>query len=190
MFQLRALEQFVRPRAAVCEICAAPLGDPHGHAVELQREQARCVCQACALLFRDSPSRFRTVPDRVQRLTISDEEWASLQLPVQLSYLILREQRCRAFHPSPAGAIEAAVADEAWSTLLLHHPQLQSLAPQVEALLSYQKRGSAGVRFIVPVDACWELLRLVQRSWRGFSGGDVGPAIEGFLAGIEQRRRP
>jgi hypothetical protein len=190
MFQLRALQRFVRPPQAVCEICAAPLGDAHGHVLELEREQPRCVCHACALLFHASPSRFRTLPDRVERLAISDEEWASLQLPVQLSYLILREERCRAFHPSPAGAIEAAIGDEAWAALLAHHPRLQSLTPQVEALLSYQKRGSAGARFIVPIDTCWELLRLVQRSWRGFNGGDVWPAIDDFLAGIEQRRRP
>lgn len=170
MFHLRALERFVRPPAAVCEICAAPLGEPHQHVLELQRGEPRCVCHACAILFRDSTSRFRTVPDRVQRLSISDEDWACLQMPVRLSYLVVQNERCLAFHPSPAGAIEAAVDDTAWTALRARHPQLESLAPQVEALLSYQKRGGAGLRLILPIDACWELSRLVQKTWRGFDG--------------------
>ncbi len=155
--------------------------------VELARAEPRCVCHACAILFRESRSRFCTVPDRVQRLAISDEDWASLGMPVRLSYLVVRDHRCLAFHPSPAGSIEAAVDDEAWAALCARHPALAALLPQVEALLSYRPRSGAGARFVVPIDTCWELNQLVRRTWQGFDGGDAWQAIETFIEGLEGR---
>ena len=42
--------------------------------------------------------------------------------------------------------------------------------------------------FLVPIDACYELVGIVRRHWKGFQGGEEAwRAIEGFFAGLRAR---
>ena len=56
-------------------------------------------------------------------------------------------------------------------------------------MLIRRREGSAE-GFIVPIDASYELVGRIRRSWRGFSGGDdVWREIDEFFARIAERAR-
>ena len=53
------------------------------------------------------------------------------------------------------------------------NPLLASLAPDVEALLVRDvKRQNCFECYIVPIDACYELVGRIRRRWKGFDGGE------------------
>jgi hypothetical protein len=61
-------------------------------------------------------------------------------------------------------------------------PELATLEPEVEALLVSRRES-----WIVPVDACYELVGRIKRTWRGFDGGsEAWREIDGFFAGLAQ----
>ena len=56
----------------------------------------------------------------------------------------------------------------------------------IEALLVYRRKGAAEA-WIVPVDACYELVGRIRRWWRGFDGGhEVNEEIERFFANLHE----
>ena len=70
-----------------------------------------------------------------------------------------------------------------------HGYDLATLADDVEAVLIRRREGSAE-GFIVPIDASYELVGRIRRSWRGFSGGDdVWREIDEFFARLADRAR-
>ena len=74
------------------------------------------------------------------------------------------------------------VAAPAWRQVADQRPELDHMAPEVEALLVNTARGHQE-HWIVPVDVCYRLVAVLRREWRGLSGGSaVWPAIEGFFA--------
>jgi hypothetical protein len=201
-----ALGRYLRPapRGAAdgdaCELCAAPLGDGHAHVVDLRRRAVRCACAACAVLFRDpgaGAGQFRTVPDRVlsdPERRLSDAEWAALEIPVGLAFLLRSGATGRwvAVYPGPAGAIESALPLEAWSTLSARLPLAAACEADVEALLVRAERGGGAPELLlVPVDRCYALAGRLRRVWRGFEGGAEARAeIDAFFAGLRARARP
>jgi hypothetical protein len=45
--------------------------------------------------------------------------------------------------------------------------------------------------FLVPIDACYELVGLVRMHWKGFDGGEEAwEAIDGFFDAVRDRSRP
>jgi len=57
----------------------------------------------------------------------------------------------------------------------------------VEALLLRRLAGRFEC-FLVPIDACYELVGRLRRHWRGFDGGDeVRSEIEAFFEGLRAR---
>jgi hypothetical protein len=159
-----------------CELCAAPIGETHRHVIEHGVRALKCVCPACAILF-SSAERYRTVPERVREVTLSDEAWAALGLPVKLAWIVAGE-KWAAFYPSPAGPVEATLAELP--------PELPALAPEVEALLVRRPEDA----LVVPIDACLELAGLVRRHWRGFHGGDeVRRRIDELFRTLRSRSR-
>jgi hypothetical protein len=199
MANLHALAAYTRRKVQTrpdgCELCGAALGDAHPHVVALEDAALRCACGACAVLFRDAGSgggRWRTVPDRVLRdgaFSPDDGEWAALEIPVGLAYVVNQTAGGRvAFYPSPAGPTPAPLGDEAWQRLAARTPLAGAVQDDVEALLLYRRRGQAAECFLVPVDACYELVGLVRRHWRGLSGGDAAwQAIDAFFDGLRAR---
>ena len=98
--------------------------------------------------------------------------------------------RTIAFYPSPAGATESALSLSAWCDVEAANPWVRSAAPDVEALLvrSRADMGSTYECFVVPIDACYELVGRIRLHWKGLDGGDVvRNEIERFFAEVAAR---
>lgn len=175
-----------------CELCGAVLDDRHAHLVDLETHTLRCTCRPCALLFTsaDAGNRYRTVPERVERLdvAIDDTEWQRLQIPVGIAFFFQPANTARAvaFYPGPAGATQSLLPLEDWEALASRHPRLAALAPDLEALLVRRRAPGGFDGFLVPIDRCYELVGRIRRHWRGFDGGEqVHAEIDGFFAGLD-----
>jgi hypothetical protein len=89
------------------------------------------------------------------------------------------------FYPSPAGATECLLPLDAWEDIERDHPEVASLQPDVEALLV---RVDPLEAFIVPIDACYELVGHLRRLWRGFDGGtEAHEQVRRFFARMGER---
>jgi hypothetical protein len=205
--RLRALLESRRRRAATerCEFCGAEIAPEHGHVVNVAQRALLCVCRPCYLLFTQDGAggaRFRAVPTRYLELpssTLSGSEWDALPLPVGVAFFFFNSLRASvtAFYPSPAGATESELPLESWQALVQAWPALATMAPDVEALLVRRSTSSPGSpmpeavdrdgAFLVPIDACYELVGTIRREWRGFQGGDAAwSAVDAFFARVRE----
>jgi hypothetical protein len=189
-----------KPRAApgeACEMCAEPVGDGHSHVVNLDSRQIMCTCRACWLLFTHQGAaggRYRAVPDRYlhdPRFGLGEAQWEALQIPVRVAFFFHNSDlgRVVAFYPSPAGATESLLPLEAWAEVVAANPAMTDLVPDVEALL-VRRAGEGFECFLVPIDACYQLVGLVRMHWKGFDGGqEAWDAIDGFFDAVKERSR-
>lgn len=183
-----------------CDMCAEPIAEHHQHVVNLQARNLMCTCRACYLLFTDQQAelRYRAVPDRY--LSFPDfvfdrTDWEDLQIPVGLAFLFRNSVQGRvvAFYPSPAGATESELPLQSWDQILAANPQLGELLPDVEALLIHRSDAGRGefVCHLVPIDACYELVGTMRKTWRGFDGGqEARAAMADFFATVQARSKP
>jgi hypothetical protein len=189
-----------RPRAApgeACELCAEPIGDGHSHVVNLDSRQIMCTCRACWLLFTHQGAaggRYRAVPDRYlfdPGFKLGEGAWEALQIPVRVAFFFSNSDlgKVAAFYPSPAGATESLLSLEAWADVVAANPVMTDLTPDVEALL-VRRAGDGFECYLVPIDACYELVGLVRMHWKGFDGGEEAwAAIDGFFDAVRERSR-
>ncbi len=198
---LEALRRFTqkqpsaRPVEEQCEMCGAPLATEHHHLVDLSRQALLCTCDACAILFVRGGAghdRYQLVPRRYLALPdfrMTDEQWDELMIPVNVVYIFQSTpaRRVIAFYPSPGGAMQSQLDLASWSTLINDNPILNELKPDVEALLINRVRDRREY-YIVPIDACYQLVGLIRSRWKGLSGGDtVWQAIEAFFVDIRKK---
>jgi Family of unknown function (DUF5947) len=190
---LEAPRQPVPAKGEMCEMCGAPLPAEHGHIVDMENRRLMCTCRPCHLLFTNpgaAQGKFRAVGGRYLPLTafaLNEGQWIALQIPVDVAFFLRNSAtgRVLAFYPSPAGATESGLPLEMWDEIVAANPVLSTLEPDVEALLISQRSGHA---WIVPVDACYELVGRIRRHWRGFEGGEEAwLEIEAFFAGLPAR---
>jgi hypothetical protein len=176
-----------------CELCGAAIAaDVHDHIADLDHRSLLCACRACHLLFTPDGAggrRFRAVPDRYLRLDL--EAWAAEHgaeallpgeraFPVSVVFFLRSSEleRVIAFYPGPAGATESLLPVGAGDAFEL-------LTPDVEALLVRDREG-----FVVPIDACYELVGQLRMLWRGFDGGrEATAALEQFFDDVRARAR-
>jgi hypothetical protein len=209
---LRRLVASRPPRAATveqCEFCSEEISATHGHVVDLNVRSLLCVCRACYLLFVTrgaAGGRYLSVPDRYEALPgvrLDTVGWEALQIPVGLACIFLNSSigRAVALYPSPAGATESLLPLDAWPDLLEAVPRLASMTEDVEALLvrppdrgpgradGARSSGHDGIEcYIVPIDACYELVGRLRRSWRGFQGGDEAwRDVNDFFARVQEQ---
>ena len=188
------------PRAGeVCELCAEPIPDDHGHLVDLVARTLLCACRGCHLLFLSEGaggSHFRSVPDRFLAfpdVALSPARWESLQLPVDVAFFFVNSSLARvaAFYPGPAGATESELPLDAWDDVVTANPRLGTLQPDVEAFLVRSRADGDGREcYIVPIDACYELVGHLRRLWRGFDGGPEAKAkLDAFFDDVRERAR-
>jgi hypothetical protein len=179
-------------------MCAEPVGGGHSHVVNLDSRQIMCTCRACWLLFTHQGAaggRYRAVPDRYLRdpaFQLGDGAWETLQIPVRVAFFFHNSDmgRMAAFYPSPAGATESLLPLEAWADVVAANPVMTDLVPDVEALL-VRHSGDGFECYLVPIDACYELVGLVRLHWKGFDGGqEAWAAIDGFFDAVRERSRP
>lgn len=190
----RAIRRATVPRGRSepgCELCAAGLPEVHRHVLDTGPGELMCVCQACALLFDQeaaSEGHYRLVPRR--RLRLGEVPTKGLGVPVGLAYFVPRADGAVVAHyPSPAGPTRWEVDPSAWRELVDRHPELDTIAADVEALLVNTNRGQRH-HWLVPVDDCFRLVALVRREWHGISGGSrVWPEIDRFFAELTEQRR-
>ena len=174
-----------------CGICDVALGPQHRHLVEPTSRRIECACLACALLFENQTGRYRLVPRDpilLDRFALEDAQWGALDLPIDLAFFFANSVSGKTvgFYPSPAGATESLLPLDAWQEIVQHNPRLGRMQPDVEALLVNRLRG-ANAYFIAPIDCCYELVGLVRKYWRGFSGGDeVWEKLDSFFASLRK----
>ena len=192
------LRQFARRRSSSerCELCSAELSTVHSHLLEPAKRQILCACEACALLFcGQSGAGYLRIPRRVSILedfAMSDMEWESLMIPINLAFFYHDSAagKVRAMYPSPAGATESLLSLESWQEIRAQNRALQAMEPDVEAFL-VNRVSSPAEYFIVPMDACFELVGIIRMHWRGLSGGtDVWKHIQDFFDRQRARSTP
>jgi hypothetical protein len=196
------LKRFVEPQAKPrsregCEFCGTEIAEQHSHAVNTETRTLMCVCRPCYLLFtREGAARgkYKAVPERylyAPGLILTDAQWNRLQIPVGMAFFFFNTSlgRTVVFYPSPVGATESLLSLETWDELARTNPLLATLAADVEALLvrNVQRRGNFEC-YIVPIDACYELVGRIRRRWKGFDGGeDAWKEIDAFFAEVRAR---
>ena len=178
-----------------CELCAGEIGDAHSHIVDLETRSIKCACRPCALLFTRegaAAGRFRTVPDRrlaVRGFELSLGQWDALQIPVSMAFFLRSsaDGDVHAFYPSPAGATESLLPLWSWADVEAANPVVSTAEPDVEAVLV--RVAPPGFEcFILPIDACYELVGHIRSLWRGFDGGrEVRDRVAEFLDGLRRR---
>ena len=109
-------------------------------------------------------------------------------IPVSVAFFLhnTAQDRVVACYPSPAGATESELTLDAWRTGIGAARLADELEPDVEALLV--RRGEPCL--LVPIDACYRLVGLVKRHWRGFDGGgEAWAAIDAHFAELRSLAR-
>jgi len=139
--------------------------------------------------FKSVPERYLAFPD----MTLSPQQWDALQIPVSIAFFFLNSSlgRVAAFYPGPAGATESELALDTWAEVARSNPELETLEPDVEALLVRSPPHQGGTEcYIVPIDACYELVGHLRTLWRGFDGGkEANSKIDEFFADVKARAR-
>lgn len=197
MNELRPLLRYARtkvapPPAPPCELCGAPLAAEHRHVVDLDSRAMQCSCRSCSVLFDQEGGRYRRVPDQVLLArSIPLQRWTPLGVPVRLAFVFYNSRLGRHFasYPSPAGTIESEIDSERFRELAEADPALQSLMPDVQALLAWAPRGSLELQcFVAPIDACYELSGICRTRWTGFDGGDdLRSELSAFFTRLRER---
>jgi hypothetical protein len=178
-----------------CEMCGTPVGSRHGHVIDVEHRSLMCACRACFLLFTREEAgggKYRAVPERFLHdpgRPLTQDEWRRLGIPVGSAFFLRGDTGVTAFYPSPAGATECLLDLDAWADLSAGHPLLSAAAPEVEAILIHDTGGDMEC-FLVPVDACYQLVGTVRLYWKGFDGGqEAHERIDAFFAGIRAQAR-
>jgi len=177
-----------------CQLCGRRLDElDHRHAVDTEQHALECVCTACWLLLepdRAGRARYRAVPDRVLRdpaFVLDLGAWNALEIPVSTAFFVRdsHADRVVALYPSPAGATESLLPLDAWDEFVATSRLAQELTPDVEAIVA-----RPGELFLVPIDACYELVGQLRRLWRGFDGGtEAHAALDAFFQRVRAKAR-
>jgi hypothetical protein len=182
------------PTGEACEMCGVAIADEHSHVVNLERRNLVCACRPCYLLFAPDGAgsgKFRAVPDcyRAAPGALSQAQWDSLQVPVGMAFFFRNSVlgHIVALYPGPAGATESLLDLHAWDGIAASMPLAAEMFDDVEALLVRRDREHDEM-YVVPIDACYELVGLLRMHWSGFDGGPEARAdIDGFFERVRAR---
>lgn len=188
------------PPGERCEMCAEPIASAehsHSHVVNVGSRVLLCTCRACYLLFtaENAALAYQAIPDRYlafPSFAVTSAQWDDLAIPVGIAFFFHNTPlgRTVAFYPSPAGATESELPLGAWDEIVAANPAVDTLVPDVEALLIRVADGGYEC-FLVPIDACYALVGHLRSGWRGFDGGsDVRRKLTEFFAEVRGRSRP
>ncbi len=197
------LRRFARARPPVerCELCSGEVSPEHEHLVEPTSHKLLCACQPCAILFDGQRNgKYKRVPHTVQTLQdfdMSDGQWDSLMIPIEMAFFFKSGPRGRvvALYPSPAGAVESLLPLDTWDDIQRANPVLKEMDADVVALLANRVGASRGSRsaeyYVIPIDECYKLVGLIRAHWRGLSGGtEVWREVGQFFDSLKRRSVP
>lgn len=179
-----------------CDVCGEQIGDEHGHLVDTQARNLMCACRGCYLLFVSEGAgggHFKAVPERYlafERFELAPSAWDALQIPVSVAFFFFNSSlgRVAAFYPGPAGATESELSLERWAEVVAANPEIATLQPDVEAFLVRAHPDGDAECYLVPIDACYELVGRLRQLWRGFDGGQEARAqLELFFDRVRAR---
>jgi len=197
--RIRASRAAPQPAGERCEMCSEAITDEHQHVVNLEGRQLMCVCRGCYLLFTDTAAelRYRAVPDRYLAFgdfALDRRAWEALQIPVGLAFFFHNSTlgRTVAFYPGPAGACESELDLQAWNDIRTTDSRVDTIAADTEALLVRvpEAETASPQAYLVPIDACYEIVGRLRLLWRGFDGGqDVRNYIDEFFGQLDDRSR-
>jgi Family of unknown function (DUF5947) len=174
-----------------CDLCGTELPADHRHLLQLEERRIDCACEACFALRSGDPE-YRPTGTRVvwlDELEMSDELWASFQIPIGLAFLMRSSavDRVAALYPSPAGATECELYLDSWNQLCADNPVLDGLETDGEALI-VNRLADPPQYAIAPIDDCYRLVGIVKTSWEGISGGaGLERAIASFFDELRER---
>ncbi|MEO6318100.1 MAG: DUF5947 family protein [Acidimicrobiales bacterium] len=184
-----------RPRPGErCDMCGELVPDEHEHVVNTDSRNLMCTCRGCWLLFTSNGSgggKYLAVPDRYLSLDlqVAPERWEELQIPVSVAFFFVNSVQgaVAAFYPSPAGATESLLPLDAWDRLLVDNEALRSMEADVEALI-VRRDDKHDDAYLVPIDACYELVGELRRLWKGFDGGtEARGAMDAFFDRLQEK---
>jgi hypothetical protein len=192
----RFLTRKAPPIGEACDLCGVPIAERHAHVVALEARRLLCSCRACFLLFTHEGAaggKYRAVPERYRRLSdarVSEAQWDALQVPVGIAFFFTNSAlgRTVGFYPSPAGATESELPLDTWAAIVAANPELATLEPDVEALLVQRRPDGTLEAHLAPIDACYELVGIIRRHWKGFDGGtEARDRIAAFFVSLGDR---
>lgn len=185
-----------RPRPGErCDMCGEMVPDEHEHVVNTDSRNLMCTCRGCWLLFTSDGAgggKYRAVPDRylnLGALSFAPGAWDELSLPVSVAFFFFNStmNAVAAFYPSPAGATESLLPLDAWARLVGDNEMLATMEADVEALI-VRRDDSHDDAFLVPIDACYELVGELRRLWKGFDGGtEAHDAMNKFFVTLAEK---
>lgn len=175
---IRTLRDLAREPAVRehCEMCGDGLAAAHPHLVNPKEHALKCACGACALLFSmPNGAAWKRVESRSERIAgfnLTDAEWESLSIPINLAFFFRSSVsgRVTAFYPGPAGMTECLLPLEGWAALVASHPILGDLQEDVEALLVNRVNFTRD-HYRTSIDHCYRLAGLIRLHWKGLTGG-------------------
>ncbi|HEY1276389.1 MAG TPA: DUF5947 family protein [Thermoleophilaceae bacterium] len=174
-----------------CDLCGTDIPEDHRHLLQLEERRIDCACETC-FAMRSGDPEYRPTGTRVvwlDGLVLSDELWASFQIPIGLAFLMRSSSADRvvALYPSPAGATECELYLESWNRLCADNPVLDGLETDGEGLI-VNRLADPPQYAIAPIDECYRLVGIVKMSWEGISGGaGLERAIAGFFDELRKR---
>jgi hypothetical protein len=177
-------------------MCGLDVSDEHSHVVDIDSRRLLCTCRPCALLFTAtgaSRGHYRAVPERYltdPQLQLSAEHWEQLQVPVAIAFFFHNSvvDRIVAHYPSPAGATESLLDLSAWEAVWADNLLVAAMLPDIEALVVRRDRAGQHECYLIPIDACYELVGKVRMHWSGFDGGaEVKADLDAFFDRVRDR---
>jgi hypothetical protein len=189
-----------------CEMCGEDIGR-HSHVANLVERRLLCTCRGCYLLFTAPGAggvRMRAVPENyrlVRDFAFSQGQWDDLAVPVDLAFFFKQSlfqtepdleqpQTLVCCYPSPAGATESELDLSTWDDIVAANASFADIETDVEAVLLRRDKVAGFVCFVVPIDACYELVGVVRQYWSGFQGGaEVWQHIDEFFTDLYRRAR-
>ncbi len=173
-----------------CFFCGKVLPADHRHLVDLSAMKFMCTCQMCMITMAESGT-YKPLPQRSLRLqgfNMSDQLWSDFLIPVNMAFFVVSAKRggTVAYYPAPTGATESKLKMEAWNNLSELNPILNSLVPDLEALL-INRLDDVGEYYIVPIDSCYKLIGMIRIAWKGIFGGkEVNDTIRQFFNELKE----
>jgi hypothetical protein len=177
-----------------CHFCGTTLSPDHRHLVDTASMKFLCACEMCSIILAES-GKYKPLPQRfleVENFNTTDALWADFLIPVNMAFFVLSSSQhgAVAFYPAPTGATESKLKMEPWTRLVALNPVLNSLVPDLEALL-VNRLGDTNHYFIVPIDSCYKLIGMIRISWKGIFGGpEVNDIINKFFLDLKQKSVP